>query len=106
MCIWLFAHQISGGAVLGLLSGYALLFRINRVKLASGLYPILAVSAALVIFAGAQTVGASGFLTVYVAGIVLGNHRHRATQLINRFHDGLAWLSQIVMFLQIGRAHV
>src|SRR3546814_21078009 len=57
---------------------------------------------ALVIFAGAQTVGASGFLTVYVAGIVLGNHRHRATQLINRFHDGLAWLSQIVMFLLLG----
>src|SRR3546814_13576407 len=65
-------------------------------------YPVLAVSAALVVFAGAQTCGASRFLTVYVAGFVLGNHRHRATQLINRFHDGLAWLSQIVMFLLLG----
>lgn len=97
-----FALQIAGGVAFGLLGGYALLRLINMVQLATGLYPILALSSALVIFAGAETVGASGFLAAYLAGVVLGNQRHRATQIIDRFQDGLAWLSQIVMFLMLG----
>lgn len=97
-----FAIQIAGGAVIGVLGGYLLLWIVNRLQLAPGLYPILAVSGALVIFGGAQLVEASGFLAAYLAGFVLGSHRHRATQLINRFHDGLAWLAQIVMFLLLG----
>ncbi|HVO15521.1 MAG TPA: potassium/proton antiporter, partial [Alphaproteobacteria bacterium] len=96
------ALQLLGGAVIGVIGGYVLLWVINRAVLAPGLYPILAVASALLIYAGAQTLGASGFLAAYLAGIVLGNHRHRATQSINRFHDGLAWLSQIVMFLMLG----
>ncbi len=94
--------QLVGGAVFGVAGGYALLWLVNRLELASGLYPILAVSMALVIFGAAQTAGTSGFLAVYLTGFILGSHRHRATQLINRFHDGLAWLSQIVMFLMLG----
>lgn len=97
-----FALQIAGGAAFGLLGGYALLRLINMLQLATGLYPILALSGALVIFAGAQNIGASGFLAAYLAGVVLGNRRHRATQIIDRFQDGLAWLSQIVMFLMLG----
>jgi len=97
-----FALQIGGGAVIGVAGGYALLGLINRLEIAGGLYAILASAIALVVFAGAQTVGASGFLAIYLVGLVLGNHRHRAAQLIDRFHDGLAWLSQIVMFLMLG----
>ncbi len=97
-----FLLQIAGGAMMGLAGGLALLRLINAVQLASGLYPILALSGALCIFAGAQVIGASGFLAAYLAGLVLGNRRHRATQLIDRFQDGLAWLSQIVMFLMLG----
>jgi cell volume regulation protein A len=97
-----FVLQIAGGAAFGLVGGYALLRLVNVLQLATGLYPILALSGALVIFAGAQNVGASGFLAAYLAGIVLGNQRHRATQIIDRFQDGLAWLSQIVMFLMLG----
>ena len=98
----MFLLQMGGGLVLGVAGGYALLQLFNRIELAAGLYPILAVAAALVLFGGAQQAGASGFLAVYIAGFVLGNRRHRATQLIARFHDGLAWLSQIVMFLMLG----
>jgi potassium/hydrogen antiporter len=96
------ALQLVGGAAIGIAGGYVLLWVVNRVVLAPGLYPILAVASALLIYSGAQTLGASGFLAAYLAGVVLGNHRHRATQSISRFHDGLAWLSQIVMFLMLG----
>lgn len=94
--------QIVGGAAIGVAGGYALLRLINALRLATGLYPILALSGALLIFAGAQTVGASGFLAAYLAGVALGTRRHRATQVIDRFQDGLAWLCQIVMFLMLG----
>ena len=96
------ALQLLGGAALGVVGGYVLLWAINRIVLAPGLYPILAVASALLIYSGAQTLGASGFMAAYLAGVVLGNHRHRASQSISRFHDGLAWLSQIVMFLMLG----
>lgn len=98
----MFTLQIAGGATMGVAGGYLLLWLVNRLNLASGLYPVLALSFALVVFAGAQTLGMSGFLAVYLTGLILGNYRHRATQLINRFQDGLAWLSQIVMFLVLG----
>ncbi len=92
----------AGGAVIGIGGGYLLLWLVNRLDTASGLYPILALAGALCLFGGAQTVGASGFLAVYLAGLIIGNHRHRATQVIDRFLDGFAWLSQIVLFLMLG----
>jgi potassium/hydrogen antiporter len=98
----LFVVQMAGGALIGVAGGRALVAVINRIDIASGLYPIFALAAALAVFGGAQTVGASGFLAVYIVGVIVGTRRHRATRLINRFHDGLAWLSQIVMFLMLG----
>ncbi len=97
-----FALERAGGILAGLGGGLALLFLINRIGIAQGLYPVLAVAGALTLFAGAQQVGASGFLAVYLAGYVIGSRRHRATQIIHRFHEGLAWLAQIVMFLILG----
>jgi cell volume regulation protein A len=98
----IFATQMLGGAAIGYAGGRVLLWLINRVEIAAGLYPILAAALALAIFAGAQLVEASGFLAVYLAGLVLGHNRHRAQQVISRFHDGLAWLAQIGMFLLLG----
>jgi potassium/hydrogen antiporter len=97
-----FVNQIAGGAAIGLAAGFALVWLINRLELAAGLYPILAMSWALFIYGGAQTLGASGFLAVYLAGLIVGNRRHRGAQLIDRFHDGLAWLAQMVMFVMLG----
>ncbi|MBI1182152.1 MAG: potassium/proton antiporter [Alphaproteobacteria bacterium] len=94
--------QLLGGVVLGVAGGAALLALVNRLNLSAGLYPVLAVAGGLFVFAAAQTVGASGFLAVYLAGYVFGRRRHRATHLINRFTDGMAWLSQIAMFLILG----
>jgi cell volume regulation protein A len=97
-----FAVQIIGGALFGLVAGFALVWLINRLDLAAGLYPILAMAFVLFIFGAAQVAGASGFMAVYFVGLVVGNRRHRAAQLIERFHDGLAWLAQMVMFIMLG----
>jgi cell volume regulation protein A len=97
-----FLIQMVGGAAIGFLGGMFLVFLVNRIEIAAGLYPILAAAVALVIFASAQIIDASGFLAVYLAGLVMGNQRHRAQQVISRFHDGLAWLAQITMFLLLG----
>jgi potassium/hydrogen antiporter len=97
-----FTVQIIGGAALGTAAGFVLVWLINRLELAAGLYPVLAMAFALFTFGGAQALGASGFMAVYFAGLMVGNRRHRAAQLIDRFHDGLAWLAQMVMFVMLG----
>ncbi len=95
-------QQLVGGVILGVAAGFALVWLVNRLDLADGLYPILALSFSLFVFGGAQAAGASGFLAVYLAGLILGNRPHKADRLIRRFHDGLAWLAQIGLFVMLG----
>ncbi|MGF1608768.1 MAG: potassium/proton antiporter [Kiloniellales bacterium] len=94
--------QLGLGALAGGIGGFVISWVANRLELAPGLYPVLVVAAAFVVFGGTQTLGGSGFLAVYLAGIISGNRRMRATKLVRRFHDGIAWISQIVMFLMLG----
>jgi NhaP-type Na+/H+ and K+/H+ antiporter len=96
------AREIVGGAAFGIGGGYLLLALVNRLEATTGLYPILALAGSTALFGAAQTAGASGFLAVYLAGLILGGHRHRATQVINQAFDAFAWLSQIVLFLMLG----
>ena len=91
-----------GGGAIGLGGGFALRWLVERVNLTAALYPILIVSGALLIFGFANVLHASGFLAVYIAGMVLARAPYRAQQVIARFLDGLAWLSQIAMFLLLG----
>jgi len=95
-------QQFGIGALLGLGGGRLLVWLINRLTLASGLYPLLAVAGGLLIFAVTAQLGGSGFLAIFLAGLVLGNSQLQAAQNILRVQDGLAWLSQIVMFLILG----
>lgn len=97
-----FLQQMGIGAAIGVAGGWALGWLINRVPLAAGLYPLLSLSGALLIFAGTAHLGGSGFLAAYVAGLMVGNRRLRALQNIRRFHDGLTWLGQMSMFLLLG----
>lgn len=97
-----FVREMGLGFVIGVAGGYGLAWLVNRVEMTGGLYPILAFAGALLIFAGTQTVHGSGFLAVYVAGVVFGNRRVRALQLVVRFFDGLTWLGQIGLFLLLG----
>ena len=98
----LLAREVVGGAAFGIGGGYLLLALVNRLEATSGLYPILALGGGTALFGAAQSAGASGFLAAYLAGLILGSHRHRATQVINQAFDAFAWLSQIVLFLMLG----
>lgn len=97
-----FAQQFGIGAVLGLAGGRLLVALINRLTLVTGLYPLLAVAGGLLVFSVTARLGGSGFLAIFLAGLVLGNSQLQSAQNILRVHDGLAWLSQLVMFLILG----
>lgn len=94
--------QFGVGALAGLLGGVVLVQLIKRVELAAGLYPILVTGFGLVLFSLTASLAGSGFLAVYLAGLVLGNARLRHMEAILPVFDGLAWLSQIGLFLVLG----
>lgn len=98
-----FLRQAVLGGLIGWLVARGTAVVINRIGLDSaGLYPVLTSASGLLAFGAAAVVGGSGFLSVYVAGIVLGSRRLPFRQAVFMFHDGLAWLSQILMFTLLG----
>ena len=97
-----FLAELIFGVACGVIGGLALRFLLERLTLSAGLYPILAAATVLTVFGGANLLGGSGFLAVYLVGVMLASAPHRAQQIIGRFLDGLAWLSQITMFLLLG----
>lgn len=97
-----FLWEMGAGAAIGWLGGLGLVWLINRLQLAAGLYPILAIAGAVFVFSATLVLHASGFLAVFLVGYVLGNRRHRGNQLIIRFSDALGWLSQIALFVMLG----
>jgi cell volume regulation protein A len=96
------AQQALLGAAIGVAGGLALIWALNRFNLPHGLHPLMAVCAAVFIFAVASVLQGSGFLAVYLAGLMLGNRPVRAYPTILSFLDAATWLSQIVMFLVLG----
>jgi potassium/hydrogen antiporter len=90
------------GGLLGIFGGRAIVFALNRLGLAQGLHAPFVATSALVIFGLASFAHASGFLAVYLAGLVVGNRPTRAHNTVVVFLDAVTWLAQIVMFVLLG----
>jgi cell volume regulation protein A len=100
---WLLTKQIVIGLALGYLFGELSARGINRIRLEwEGLYPVLSMTIALFSYAAAASLGGSGFLSVYVAGLVVGNRNLIHRNSLRVFNDGIAWLMQITMFVVLG----
>lgn len=97
-----FLQEAVLGAIIGVIGGRMVVLALNKVALPQGLHAPFVATAALVIFGAAQIVHASGFLAVYLAGIIIGNRPTRAHNSVVTFLDAATWLAQIVMFVLLG----
>lgn len=101
--VGLFLLQMLVGTLAGYGMGRVMLVVVNRLKLSyEGLYPVLTLALIFLTYGLASILGGNGFLAVYLAGILLGNQDFIHKRSLLRFHDGLAWLTQIAMFLTLG----
>ncbi|HXF62516.1 MAG TPA: potassium/proton antiporter [Caldilineaceae bacterium] len=101
--VLMFFRQMVLGAAAGYLLGRAIVYIINHLHLEyEGLYPVLSIGLVLLVYSATALLGGNGFLAVYLAGLVMGNHIVIHRRSLMRFHDGLAWLMQIAMFLTLG----
>ena len=99
----LFARQLLVGAAAGIGVGWLSARWLRSVDLPTpGLYPVASLTVAALVFGAADVLGGSGFLAVYLAGLVLGASPIPARRTITAFHDGLAWVAQLALFLTLG----
>lgn len=99
----MFLRQMVLGAAIGYGTGKVMVLLVNRLRLEyEGLYPVLTLALVLLTYSGSAWLGGNGFLAVYLAGLIMGNSNFIHKRSLMRFHDGLAWLMQITMFLTLG----
>lgn len=99
----LFVLQMAVGAAMGLGVAWVAVAVINRARLEyDGLYPVVTVAVVLLAYGATALLGGSGFLAVYIAGLRMGNADFVHKRGLVGFHDAIAWLSQISMFLVLG----
>ena len=98
-----FVMQMGLGAVFGIAMGEIMRRSFNALDLElEGIYPVLSVALALLTYGLTDFLHGSGFLAVYLAGLVMQRKPFTHQQSVLRFHDGLAWLMQVTMFLALG----
>jgi cell volume regulation protein A len=98
-----FVMQMGVGTVIGIAMGEIMRRTFNAVDLElEGIYPVLSVALALLTYGLTDYLDGSGFLAVYLAGLVMQRKPFTHQQSVLRFHDGLAWLMQVTMFLALG----
>ncbi|HEU4684562.1 MAG TPA: potassium/proton antiporter [Nitrospira sp.] len=98
-----FLVQMAVGTVMGYGLGRVIVAVMDRIRLENGgLYSVLSVALVLLTYSLTAALGGSGFLAVYLTGIYMGNAKFRHKRALKQFHEGLAWLMQIIMFLTLG----
>ncbi|MET4026429.1 cell volume regulation protein A [Marinobacter sp. MBR-99] len=95
-------QQFGIGAAAGVVGGFLVVELANRMRLTPALYPLLVGAAGISVFSATNAVGGSGFLAIYLCGVVIGNRHVRMMPMILQVHDGLAWLAQLCLFLMLG----
>ena len=99
----LFAQQLGIGFVIGIAVGAGAVYAFRRAQLeTAGLYPVASLAIAGLAYGAADSIEGSGFLAVYLAGLILGTSGIPAKRTITTFHQGMAWVAQIAMFLALG----
>ncbi|HLT33794.1 MAG TPA: potassium/proton antiporter [Aquaticitalea sp.] len=95
--------QLVIGGVAGYFLGKIAVFTINRVDIDNrSLYPIMVFTCCIFIFSFTYFIKGNGFLAVYIGGLVIGNSRFVHKRSALNFFDGMAWMSQLLMFLTLG----
>lgn len=101
--LMIFVQQMVLGIIFGFGIGYLTARVINRLRLqADGLYPVFTVGTVMLGYALTASLGGSGFLAVYIGGLILSGQNFIHKNSLIRFHDAIAWLMQIIMFLALG----
>lgn len=101
--LWLFVRQLAVGGAVGVAVGWAATVALREARLATaGLYPVATLASVAVAFGAADALHGSGFLAVYLVGLMVGSATIPARQTIAAFHEGLAWVAQLAMFLVLG----
>src|ERR1700759_1304162 len=99
----LFVRQFGIGAAIGAVVAGMAVFTLRHARLPSaGLYPVASLAFGALAYGGADVLHGSGFLAVYMTGLAIGSSPSPAQGTIATFHDGLAWVAQLVLFLVLG----
>ena len=98
-----FIIQFLVGAAARYILGKLAILILNKINIDNqSLYPILLLSFVFFTFAITDLLRGNGYLAVYIAGMMVGNHKITFRKEIATFMDGLTWLFQIIMFLMLG----
>lgn len=98
-----FFIQMSLGGLAGWFLGKVMVWLINWLDLEfEGLYPVLTIAGVICIYSLTEFCGGNGFLSVYLAGLSMSDEKYLSKKTLTVFHDGLAWLMQVTMFLMLG----
>ncbi len=100
--LMLLIQQMGLGLITGLGGGWLLVWLANHLPLERGMYPMLIFAGGLSLYGFTTVLGGSGFLAIYLCGVMVSNRNPRESANILQVHDGLAWLAQIGMFLLLG----
>lgn len=98
----LLLQQIGIGLAFGVIGGIGLTKILDRVQIPFGLHPPMALAGAMAIFSATSVLGGSGFLAIYLCGLIIADQIKRSAERIMNFSEALQWMSQIALFFMLG----